>query len=46
MQFEIVIAHNQDRGYRLLQFQLHRQVVGPRALNETVIAVFEREPPR
>jgi hypothetical protein len=43
-QFEIVIAHNHARGYRLLQFQLHRLMTGRDELNETIIAVFERAP--
>jgi hypothetical protein len=42
-QFEIVIVRNHARGYRLLQFQIHRQMTGPAELNETIIAVFERE---
>jgi hypothetical protein len=44
-QFERVIAHNAARGYRLLQFQLHRLMTGPDELNETIIAVFEQEAP-
>ena len=28
-QFEKAIAHNHARGYRLLQFQLHRLMTGP-----------------
>lgn len=42
-QFERVIAHNADRGYRLLTFSLHRLMTGPLTLNETIIAVFERK---
>ena len=41
-QFEDVIAHNAARGYRLVQFQLHRLITRPDELNETIIAVFER----
>jgi hypothetical protein len=41
-QFERVIAHNAARGYRLLQYQLHRMMTGPREMNETIIAVFEK----
>jgi hypothetical protein len=40
-QFERVINHNQARGYRLHAFQLHRALVAPDELNETIIAVFE-----
>jgi hypothetical protein len=40
-QFERVILHNAARGYRLLQFQLHRTITQPGELNETIIAVFE-----
>ena len=42
-QFEDVINHNAARGYRLRQFQLHRMMTGRDELNETIIAVFERE---
>lgn len=42
-QFEMVIAHNLERGYRLVQFQVDRLMTGPRELNETIIAVFERQ---
>jgi hypothetical protein len=41
-QFERVMLVNAGRGYRLLQFQLHRTMTGPDELNETIIAVFER----
>jgi hypothetical protein len=41
-QFEAVIEVNRRRGYRLYSFELHRLLTGPRALNETIIAVFER----
>lgn len=40
--FEEVIEFNRCRGYRLYSFQLHRLVTGPGAMNETIIAVFER----
>jgi len=43
-QFERVISHNRARGYRLMQFQLHRLITAPGRLNETIIAVFEIEP--
>lgn len=43
-QFEIAINHNAARGYRLLSFELHRLIVGPDAMNETIVAVFERLP--
>ena len=42
-QFERVINYNAARGYRLRQFQLHRMMTGRDELNETIIAVFERE---
>lgn len=45
-QFERVLAVNALRGYRLLEFHVHRQMVAPDELNETIIAVFEREDPR
>jgi hypothetical protein len=41
--FEQMIEHNQARGYRLFQFQLHRTMVNFDEMNETIIAVFERE---
>lgn len=41
-QFERVCVVNYGRGYRLRSFQLHRMMTGPDALNETIIAVFER----
>ena len=40
-QFERVINVNFQRGYRLVSFQLHRQMVNDRDLNETIIAVFQ-----
>lgn len=43
-QFEDVILVNHRRGYRLLQFQLHRMMVDFDEMNETIIAVFERTP--
>ena len=42
-QFERLIAHNCARGYRLLTFHLHRLMTQPDELNETIIAVFERD---
>lgn len=42
-QFERVVLVNAERGYRLLTFSLHRLMVVPDELNETIIAVFERE---
>ena len=42
-QFERVVNVNAGRGYRLLTFSLHRLATGPDELNETIIAVFERE---
>ena len=41
--FEEVIDVNHRRGYRLLSFQLHRLMTRPNELNETIIAVFERD---
>ena len=43
-QFEDVIEFNRQRGYRLYQFALHQVVVSPDEMNETIIAVFRREP--
>lgn len=40
--FEHIINVNRDRGYRLMSWQLHRMLVTPWELNETIIAVFER----
>ena len=42
-QFEHVIAVNLQRGYRLHSFQLHRLMTTPEEMNETIVAVFERE---
>jgi hypothetical protein len=41
-QFETAINHNWARGYRLVSFELHRLIVGPDNMNETIIAVFEQ----
>jgi hypothetical protein len=41
-QFELVIETNRQRGYRLHSFQLHRMMTSLSAMNETIIAVFER----
>jgi hypothetical protein len=40
IQFEILINNNLVRGYVLHTFQLHRMMVEPDQLNETIIAVF------
>jgi len=40
--FEAVIELNRQRGYRLQSFSLHRLMTGPNAMNETIVAVFER----
>jgi len=40
-QFERVINVNAARGYQLHSFQVHRLMVRPDELNETIIAVFE-----
>ena len=42
--FEEIINKNAGRGYRLQSFQLHRYQPDPRHFNETIIAVFERDP--
>jgi hypothetical protein len=41
-QFERVIAVNEARGYRLVEWRLHRLMTGPNEMNETIIALFER----
>lgn len=41
--FERCIEHNRERGYRLQSFSLHRMMVGISQMNETIIAVFEKE---
>jgi hypothetical protein len=38
-----VIERNLRRGYRLHSFNMHRLMTRPEELNETIIAVFERE---
>ena len=43
-EFEKVINVNRQRGYRLHSFVLH-QLRGPGTIMETIIAVFEKEPP-
>ncbi len=43
--FEMVIERNRQRGYRLHSFEVHRLMVRPDELNETLIAVFERPAP-
>lgn len=40
--FERVIATNQQRGYRLVHYALHRMMTRPDELNETIIATFNR----
>jgi hypothetical protein len=42
VQFEHVVNINHARGYRLHSFQIDRYSPEPGALNETLIAVFER----
>lgn len=42
--FEQVIEHNRKRGYRLHSWNIHRLMVDKDSLNETIIAVFEKEP--
>ena len=41
--FEEVIAKNLERGYLLHSFQFHRLMTGLERMNETIIAVFEKE---
>lgn len=41
--FEDVININAKRGYVLRSFQLDRIIVNPTQMNETIIAVFERQ---
>ena len=41
--FEQMIEHNRQRGYRLHSFQIHRLLVRRDELNETLVAVFERQ---
>jgi hypothetical protein len=41
--FEHVLTHNLERGYTLVSFQLHRVVVRAGEMNETIIAVFQRQ---
>ncbi len=40
--FEKIIETNLARGWRILSFQLHRLMVEPGKMNETIIAVFEK----
>jgi hypothetical protein len=42
-QFEVVINRNVERGYKLHSFTLHRLLMSPSEMNETIIAVFEKE---
>jgi hypothetical protein len=41
--FEQIINHWDKRGYKLHSFSLHRLTTGTNFLNETIIAVFERD---
>jgi len=43
--FEHVLNVNHKRGYRLVSFTLHRLQVTSDELNETIVAVFEKEEP-
>jgi hypothetical protein len=43
--FEEVILTNKTRGYRLHSWKLSRIAVDPTQLNETIVAVFEKEEP-
>jgi hypothetical protein len=40
---EEIINRNFERGYRLHSFTLHRLIVTKNEMNETIIAVFEKE---
>jgi hypothetical protein len=42
-QFEMVIQRNLERGYKLHSFSLHRLLISPTEMNETIVAVFEKE---
>lgn len=44
--FEHIINVNAARGYKLLTFSLHRLMTSPNEMNETIVAVFEREEPQ
>jgi hypothetical protein len=44
-QFELVIQRNLERGYKLHSFVLQRLLVSPTEMNETIVAVFEKETP-
>jgi hypothetical protein len=41
-QFEVIINYNHKRGYRLLTFQINRLMTDDRAMNESIVAVFEK----
>ena len=41
--FEDVVNVNHERGYRLHSFTMHRLQMGNDEMNETIIAVFEKE---
>lgn len=41
-QFERCVNTNWTRGYYLVSWQLHRLLVRPEEMNETIIAVFKR----
>lgn len=43
--FEDILNVNAARGYRLVQFQLHRLLIAPDAMNETLVAVFLHQDP-
>lgn len=42
-QFERVINVNAERGYRLIDWRLDRVIINGHEMNETIIAVFERQ---
>ena len=42
VQFEPCIAHNLERGYDLHSWKLHRMMVSPREINESIFAVFKK----
>lgn len=44
--FEHILEVNRNRGYWLHSWRFNRMMVGPGALNETIIAVFSRLDPK
>lgn len=44
VQFELCIAVNLARGYELHSWKLHRMMTAPKEMNETIFAVFKKQP--